>query len=300
MSFSAYFRRNWQLYSLLILPLSYFLLFRYGPMYGIQIAFKDFNLFQGINGSEWIGLEAFKEVFGMRDFYVTLRNTLMLNFLDLLVSFPAPLFLAILLYELRSVWFKKLSQTVLYIPHFISWVIIGGIVYQLFGTQSGMINNMLTSIGFEAIPFLTSKNEWLFTYLLIGVWQSAGWGTIIYLAALTGINRELFEAAEIDGAGRLKRIWFITLPSIKPTIVTLLIINLGHMISIGFDRPYVIGNLSVKEYSDVLSTFVYRIGLQSGQYTLATVVGLFQAVVGVIFVLGANYTSKKLTDESIL
>lgn len=300
MSVTAYLRRNWQLYSLLILPLAYFFLFRYGPMYGIQIAFKDFNFFQGINGSEWIGLEAFKEVFGMRDFYLTLRNTLMLNLLDLLVSFPAPLILAIMLYEMQSVWFKKLSQTILYIPHFISWVIIGGIVYQVFGTQSGMVNNMLTSLGFEAIPFLTEKNDWLFTYLSVGVWQSAGWGTIIYLAALTGINKELFEAAEMDGAGRLKRIWHITLPGLKPTIVTLLIINLGHMISIGFERPYVIGNLTVREYSDVLSTFVYRVGIQSGQYTLATVVGLFQAVVGLVFVLGANYTSKKLTDESIL
>lgn len=300
MSITAYLRRNWQLYSLLALPLAYFFLFKYGPMYGILIAFKDFNFFQGINGSEWIGLDAFKEVFGMRDFYLTLRNTLMLNMLDLLISFPAPLFLAIMLYEMQSVWFKKLSQTILYIPHFISWVIIGGIVYQVFGTQSGMINNMLTSLGFEAIPFLTEKNDWLFTYLSVGVWQSAGWGTIIYLAALTGINKELFEAAEIDGAGRLKRIWHITLPGLKPTIVTLLIINVGHMISIGFERPYVIGNLTVREYSDVLSTFVYRIGIQSGQYTLATVVGLFQAVVGLVFVLGANYTSKKLTDESIL
>lgn len=300
MRISSYLARYWQLYALLVLPLAYFFIFRYGPMYGIQIAFKDFNFFQGIGGSEWIGLDAFREVFAMRDFYLTLRNTLMLNFLDLLVSFPAPLFLAILLYEMKVVWFKKLSQTILYIPHFISWVIIGGIVYQVFGTQSGMINNLITGMGFDAVPFLTSKNEWLITYLLVGVWQSAGWGTIIYLAALTGINKELFEAAGIDGAGRLKRIWHITLPGLRSTIVVLLIINLGHMISIGFDRPFVIGNLAVREYSDVLSTFVYRIGLQSGQYTLATVVGLFQAVVGLIFVLGANYTSKKLTDEGIM
>jgi putative aldouronate transport system permease protein len=300
MSNNAYLRRYWQLYALLALPLAYFIIFKYGPMYGIQIAFKDFNFFQGITGSEWIGFEAFREVFGMRDFYLTLRNTLMLNFLDLLVSFPAPLILAIMLYEMKTLWFKKLSQTILYIPHFISWVIIGGIVYQVFGTESGMINNVIKSIGFEAIPFLTDKSDWLITYLLVGVWQSAGWGTIIYLAALTGINKELFEAAGIDGAGRLKRIWHITLPGLKPTIVVLLIINLGHMISIGFERPYVIGNLAVREYSDVLSTFVYRIGLQSGQYTLATVVGLFQAVVGLVFVLGANYASKKLTDEGIM
>ncbi|AET60224.1 binding-protein-dependent transport systems inner membrane component [Paenibacillus terrae HPL-003] len=297
---NVYFRRYWQLYALLVLPLAYFIVFKYGPMWGVQIAFKDFNFFQGITGSEWIGFDAFREVFRMDDFYRTLRNTIVLNLLDLLVSFPAPLVLAILLYELKVVWFKKLSQTILYIPHFISWVIIGGIVYQVFGTQSGMINNVLTSIGFQAIPFLTDKNDWVITYLLTGVWQSAGWGTILYLAALTGINRELFEAAEVDGAGRMKRIWHITIPGMKTTIATLLIINLGNMITIGFDRPYVIGNVAVRDYSDVLSTFVYRIGMESGQYTLATVVGLFQAVVGLIFVLGANYASKKLTDESIM
>nr|WP_155973642.1 ABC transporter permease subunit [Paenibacillus sp. Leaf72] len=300
MNMRVYLRRYWQLYMLLILPVTYFLVFKYGPMYGIIIAFKDFNFFQGINGSEWIGLDAFKEVFAMSDFYKTLRNTLMLNFLDLLFSFPAPLFIAIMLYELKSAWFKKISQTILYIPHFISWVIIGGIVYQVFGTQSGMVNNFVTSLGFEAIPFLTDKSDWLITYLIVGVWQSAGWGTIIYLAALTGINRELFEAADVDGAGRLRKIWSITLPSLKPTIVTLLIINVGNMIAIGFERPYIIGNTAVRDYSDVLSTFVYRIGIESGQYTLATVVGLFQAVVGLVFVLGANYLSKKLADQSII
>jgi putative aldouronate transport system permease protein len=155
-------------------------------------------------------------------------------------------------------------------------------------------------LGFQAIPFLTDKNDWLITYLIVGVWQSAGWGTIIYLAALTGINRELFEAADVDGAGRFRKIWSITLPSLKPTIVTLLIISLGNMIAIGFERPYVIGNTSVRDYSDVLSTFVYRVGIESGQYTIATVVGLFQAVVGLVFVLGANYASKKLADQSIL
>jgi putative aldouronate transport system permease protein len=297
---ATYLRRFWQLYALLVLPLAYFIVFKYGPLYGIQIAFKDFNFFQGISGSKWIGFDAFKEVFGMRDFYITLRNTLMLNFFDLLVSFPAPLFLAIMLFELNVVWFKKLSQTILYLPHFISWVIIGGIALQVFGTQSGMINNLLASLGVDSIPFMTDKNYWLVTYLLVGVWQSAGWGTIIYLAALTGINKELFEAAEVDGAGRMKRIWHITLPGLKTTTVTLLIIQLGNMITIGFDRPFIMGNAAVSDYSEVLSTFVYRVGLQSGQYTLAAVVGLFQAVVALVFILGANYASKKMTDESIL
>ncbi|UKS25094.1 ABC transporter permease subunit [Paenibacillus sp. HWE-109] len=297
---TKYWNKNWQLYLLLALPLLFFAIFKYGPMYGILISFKEFNFFEGISGSRWIGFAAFKEVFHMHDFYITLRNTLMLNFLDLIVSFPAPLLIAIMLYELKKEWFRKLSQTVLYIPHFISWVIIGGIVYQLFGTQSGAVNNVLSLFGIDAIPFLTDKNYWLNTYLLTGVWQSAGWGTIIYLAALTGINRELFEAAEVDGAGRFRRIWHITLPGLQPTILTLLIINLGNMVSIGFERPFVIGNVTVREYSQVLSTFVYNIGLESGQYTLATAVGLFQSVVGLIFVLGANYVSKKMTDQGIL
>lgn len=300
MGTSVYLRRHWHLYILLIMPLAYFMLFKYGPMYGVQIAFKDFNFFQGIAGSKWIGLDAFKEVFQNQDFFDALRNTIMLNFLDLIISFPAPLLLAILLYELKSAWFKKLAQTVLYIPHFISWVIIGGIVLQVFGTQSGFINNILEALGIGQIPFLTDKKYWLFTYLAVGVWQSAGWGTILYLAALTGINKELFEAAEVDGANRFKRIWHISLPGLKTTIATLLIISLGNMISIGFDRPFIIGNVAVRDYSDVLSTFVYRIGMESGQITLATAVGLFQALVGLVFLLGANYASKKLTDESIL
>lgn len=300
MKASIYYKRYWRLYAMLVLPLIYFFIFKYGPMYGVQIAFKEFNFFQGINGSPWIGFEAFREVFTNQEFFKTLRNTLMLNFLDLIVSFPAPIVLAIMLYELNVNWLKRLSQTILYIPHFISWVIIGGIVTQVFGTQSGMINNVLASLGMEAVPFLTDKTYWLATYLVTGVWQSAGWGTILYLAALTGINRELFEAAEMDGANRFKRIWHISIPGIKTTIVTLLIIQLGNMISIGFERPYVIGNLAVRDYSDVLSTFVYRLGIESGQYTIATVVGLFQAVVGLIFLLIANMTSKKLTGDGII
>ncbi|MHA7964325.1 ABC transporter permease [Paenibacillus sp. CAU 1782] len=295
-----YIRRSWQLYVLLVLPLTYFLLFKYGPMYGVQVAFKDFNFFQGIAGSDWVGMEVFREVFQNNDFFKALRNTLFLNLLDIVVSFPAPLILAIMLYELRVAWFKKMAQTILYIPHFISWVIIGGIVLQVFGTQSGFINNMLHGLGIDAIPFLSDKYYWLFTYLIVGVWQSAGWGTILYLAALTGINKELFEAAEVDGANRFRKIWHISLPGIKTTIATLLIINLGNMVAIGFDRPFVIGNVAVRDFSDVLSTFVYRIGMQSGQISLATAVGLFQALVGLVFLLGANYASKKLADESIL
>ncbi|WP_248926929.1 ABC transporter permease [Paenibacillus hamazuiensis] len=296
----VYLRRNWQLYVLLVLPIAYFLIFKYGPMYGVTIAFKDFNLFQGINKSPWVGFDNFKQIFNNRQFFTALRNTLMLNFLDLIVSFPAPIILAIMLNELKSLLYKKLAQTILYLPHFISWVIVGGIVYQVFATKSGFVNNLLMNAGLEAIPWLSDKNYWVITYLATGVWHSAGWGTIIYLAALTGINKELYEAADVDGAGRLTKIRYITIPGIQSTIVVLLIMKLGELVQIGFERPYVLGNVTVSEYSEVISTFVYKMGLQSAQYSLATGVGFFQAAVGLVFILTANYIAKKTTDQGII
>lgn len=284
--------QDWQLYALLSLPMLYFLIFKYIPMYGVTIAFKDFNMFQGIWKSPWVGLDAFREIFLMKDFYKVLRNTMLLNLLDLVVSFPAPIVLAVLLNEIRIKWFKKGAQTVLYLPHFISWVIIGGMVYQLLSTNTGLVNILLKSSGMKAIPFLTEPIYWVITYVGSGVWQNAGWGTIIYLAALAGINKELYEAAEVDGAGRLRKIWNITLPGIKPTIMILLIINIGNMASIGFERPFVLANPLVTDVSDVISTFVYKVGVQSARFTIATAIGLFQAVVGLIFLLSSNYISK--------
>ncbi|MFD1955345.1 ABC transporter permease [Paenibacillus thailandensis] len=294
------FIRNWQLYALLVLPISFFLLFKYGPVYGIAAAFKDYNLFKGLAGSEWIGLDTFRDIFENREFYIALRNTLLLNGLDLLVSFPAPIILAIMLHELTSSAVKKAAQTLLYLPHFISWVIIGGIVYQVFATNSGIINVLLGRIGIDPIPFLSDKVYWTVTYLATGVWQGAGWGTIIYLAAITGINKELYEAAKIDGAGRFALIRHVTLPGIKPTMVTLLILNLGQMVQIGFERPYVIGNVMVKDVSEVLSTFTYTVGLQSGQFSFATGIGLFQGIVGLVFILAANFAAKRWTGKGII
>lgn len=230
---SALFQRDYQLYHLIILPIAYFILFKYVPMYGAAIAFQDYSIFKGVTGSEWIGFENFRELFAMSQFYTVVRNTLMLNLLDLIFSFPAPILLALLLNELRVVWFKKTAQTLLYLPHFISWIIIGGLVYQMFATKGGMVNNFLEMLGFQSIPFLTEKNHWMLVYLGTGIWQSAGWGMIIYLAALTGINKELYEAADVDGAGRLRKIWNITLSGISSTIVVMLIMQLGHIMTIG-------------------------------------------------------------------
>lgn len=296
--FFYYLKRDKWLYLLLLFPMTYFLVFKYAPLYGILIAFKDYNIFQGVAKSEWIGFAAFKELFAMKDFYRVLRNTLMLNGLDLILGFPAPIILAIILNEIRAVWFKKITQTLLYLPHFLSWVIIGGISYQIF-SFNGLINGILQSFGFATVPFLSESWHWLITYVGIGIWQNAGWGTIIYLAAITGINKELYEAAEVDGAGRLKRIWHITLPGIKPTVIILLILQIGRMVSIGFDRPYIIGNVLVQNFSDVISTFVYRVGLSAGDFTQATAIGLFQSVVCLIFLLSANYIAEKLGEQGI-
>jgi putative aldouronate transport system permease protein len=297
--FRVYMRNNYPLYLFLILPTAYFLIFRYVPMYGILIAFKDFNLFDGIWKSPWIGLDAFKEIFSMKEFHRALRNTFMLNFLDLLTGFPTPIILAIILSELKNARFKKISQTILYLPYFLSWVIIGGISLQLFSPQSGLINLLLGKLGLDPVPFLTNKWAWLGTYNFLGIWQSAGWNTIIFLAAIAGINVELYEAATVDGAGRLRKIWHITLPGIRSTIVTLLILNLGRIVAIGFDRPYVIGNTLVREFSDVISTYVYRVGLQSFRFTIATAVGLFQSVVGMVFLLVTNFLAKKIGEDGI-
>jgi putative aldouronate transport system permease protein len=296
---ALWFWQDYQLYLLLTLPIMYFIVFKYVPMYGAAIAFQDYSIFQGVTGSEWVGFENFRQLFAMSQFYQAVRNTLLLNLLDLLFSFPAPIVLALLLHELRVFWYKKLAQTILYLPHFISWIIIGGLVYQMFATNGGLVNNVVVSLGMNPIPFLSDKNTWLFVYLGTGIWQSAGWGTIIYLAALTGINKELYEASEVDGAGRWKKMWHITIPGIRSTIVVMLIMQLGHIMTIGFERPFVMGNTLVMDYSEVISTFVYKAGLQSAQFSIATAMGLFQALVGLFFVIAANTIAKKFGEQGL-
>lgn len=292
------FKRDYLLYALLLLPMAYIAIFRYAPIYGVLMAFQDYNIFQGISGSEWVGLDVFQFIFQQDSFYRALKNTLILNLLDLAAGFPAPIILAILLNELRFTRFKKLTQTVLYLPHFLSWVIIGGMVYLMF-SSGGMANTILSGLGLGKMEFLSDKTNWLIMYVAVGIWQSAGWGTILYLAAIIGINKDLYEAADMDGCGRLRKIWHITLPGIKPTIIILLILQIGRMVSIGFDRPFVMGNSLVSDYSDVISTYVYRIGIGSGDFSQATAVGLFQSVVGLLFLVSANYISRKIGEQGI-
>jgi putative aldouronate transport system permease protein len=292
------FRRQWPLYFLMLCPMTFFIVFKYIPMAGVVVAFKDYNIFKGVWASEWVGLEVFREIFALPQFYKALRNTLMLNLLALLM-FPVPIILAIMLNELRIKWYKRVSQTLLYLPHFISWVIVGGMAIQLLSTNTGSVNEVIKSFGGQPIPFLQDPIHWIVTYTGAGVWHYAGWGTILYLAALTGINKELYEAADVDGASRLRKIWHITLPGIKPTIIVLFILQIGHMADISFEQPYALQNGYVMDVAQVISTYVYTVGIQSARFAVATAVGLFQSVIGLVLLLTAELISRKINNQGI-
>jgi len=298
--FKYYLKRDWQLYVLLSLPAVLVVVFKFLPMLGLSIAFMDYKPIKGFAGSEFVGMEVFQKIFTTPDFYKALKNTLLLNILDLLVGFPAPIILAICINEIKCKWYKKTTQTVLYLPHFLSSVIVAGLAYQLFSPQSGYINQLIRDMGGETVPFLTEKVHWVVSYVLIGVWQGMGWGTIIYLAAITGIDAELYEAATVDGAGRWRKIWNITLPSIKGTIVTMLIMSLGRIMGGSFERPFTLSNPMVTEVSETIAVYVYRAGLQNMQYSISTAVGLFQSVVGVILVLIADRIAKAMGESGII
>ena len=296
-----WFKRDWRLYAMLAIPVIWYLLFCYRPMIGVMIAFQKYSLVKGMWGSKFVGLKNFEFVMGLRDFPLALKNTLWLNLMGLVMGFPVPIILAIMLNEIRSKGVKRVSQTLLYLPHFLSWIIIGGMVLKIFAPTTGVINQTLLKWGLidKNIPFLTDGPSWQWTYTLVGVWQNMGWGTILYLSAITGINMELFEAAKIDGANKLQQIWHVTLPGIRSTIVVLLILNVGQMMNISFDRPYILGNTLVQDYCDVLSTFVYRTGITNAKFDRATAIGLFQSVVGLVLISGANFVTKKMGEDGI-
>lgn len=298
----AYFKRYWQLYFLIALPLVYLFVFKYLPMKNIIIAFKEYKLNMPLRDMPWAsnhGMKYFIKAFNNKDFLRALRNTIGLNLLDLVIGFPAPIIFALILNEIVLKRFKKVVQTIAYMPHFLSWVIIYSLSLQLFAPSSGLVNMVIEDLGGTAIPFLNESKHWIATYIGIGVWQSFGWGSIIYLAAIAGINPELYEAASVDGAGRFSKMWHITLPGLKPTIVVLLIMNLGNILGGGFDRPYAMQNTQVMDVAEVISTFVYKTGIKQLKFSLTTAVGLFQSVVGLIFLLGANFISRKLGERGI-
>ena len=287
------------LYIMLFIPIIYFIVFHYLPLGGIVVAFKQYNIFQGIWDSPWVGLAHFKEVFASGEFRTALKNTIVLNLGELFITFPFPIVLAVLLNEMSNQRMKKLTQTVLYLPHFLSMVVIAGIVYQVFGT-SGIVNNGVCSFPIGPVNFVGDSSKWRAIYWGTGIWMGAGYGMIVYLAAMAGINVELYDAAYMDGAGRWKRIWHVTLPQIRPTVVTMTIMNVGKILSISFERPYLMGNVLVQDVSSVISTYVYSVGLQAGRYDFATAVGLFQSIVAVCMVVAANQVAKRLGEEGIM
>lgn len=298
----VYMKRYWQLYALLALPLIYLLIFKYIPMMYMLVAFKKYSIVQSVWEMPWAknhGFEYFIKAFQNKSFINALRNTLVLNLLDLILGFPAPIIFALILNELVFKKFKRVVQTIAYMPHFLSWVIIYGLALQLFAPSTGLLNMLIMKLGFDAVPFLNSPSHWIGTYIGLGVWQSFGWNSIIYLAAIAGINSELYEAASVDGASRWRKMWHITLPGIRPTIVVILIMNMGNILGSGFDRPFALQNNLVMNVAEVISTFVYKNGIKGLQFSLTTAVGFFQSVICLIFLLLSNWISRKLGERGI-
>ncbi len=298
----GFFKRDWQLYVMLILPLVFVFLFKYMAYPGLRIAFMNYKPGWGFEKSPWVGWETFEKVFKDKDFQRALQNSLVFNIADLAIGFPMPILLALMLNELRYPKFKKLSQTILYLPHFLSWVIIGSVALNLFKPETGLVNILLKNMGAidKGIPFMTEKWHWAATYLLVGVWQNMGWGTIIYLAAMTSINSELYEAATVDGAGRWGKIWHVTLPGIRPTMVTLLIMNLGRVMGSNFERIDSFSNVNVKDFSYQLAIYIYEKGLQGNNFSRAAAVGLFQSLVGLVLVIASDRFAKALGEDGLL
>ncbi len=270
-------------------------------MTGLAMAFKDYKVVRGIWGSKWNGFSNFQYLFSRAESIGVILQTLKLNLLDLLFGFPMPIILAIMINECRSKAFKRITQTVIYLPHFLSWVIIASMFIMLLRTETGIVNIVSASLGGQKVPYLEDNHLWQIVYIFVGVWQSMGWGTIIYLAAITGISSELYEAATVDGAGRFAKIWHITLPGIRGTVVTLLIMNLGRVLGSSFERVNSLSNpYVVMKGANVIATYIYRVGLSQGKYHYATAMGLFQNVIGILLILIADRFAKSMGESGLI
>lgn len=295
-------QRYWQnryLLVLLIPGILYFVVFKYLPIYGLVIAFKDYNFFDGILDSPWVGFAVFQEVFSTPSFWAVFKNSVVIGLLTFLVAFPAPIIFALLLNEVRHKGAKKVFQTISYLPHFVSWVIMAGLFTQFLSPSTGPLNILIQSLGFKPIYFMADPDWFVQVLVATEVWKSIGWGSIIYLAALSSIDPEMYEAAEMDGAGRWAKMWSITLPSLAPVITVMLILSVGKLVDDNFDQIYNMYNPAVYGVADVLSTYVYRRGLAEMQYSFATAVGLFKNLIALALVLGANWAAKKINDNGI-
>jgi len=295
------YKRNKYLFLMLFPILVWYGIFHYGPMYGVQLAFKDFSPVKGIWGSAWVGFEHFKFLFYQSpDFARIFRNTILISLYNIVFGFPAPIILALMLNEVRSKLFKRVAQSISYIPHFFSWVILSGIVIVMLSPSEGPVNYIIKLFGGEPIYFLANTDYFRPTLVITNIWKEIGWGTIIYLAALSGIDPTLYEAATIDGANRWQRIRNITIPSILPVVSIMFILSLGGILNAGFDQIFNLYSPAVYEVADVIDTYVYRAGIQQSQFGLTTAVGLFKNVIGIALVLGTNYVMKRMGQEGVL
>lgn len=295
----AQIKSNKYLYLMLLPGVLYFIIFKYLPMGGLVIAFQDYQPWDGISGSPFVGLKHFIRLFTEDTFMMLMRNTLAIFALNIVFSFPFPILLSLLLNELRSDKMKKGIQTIIYLPHFMSWVIVVSIFYVLLTTEGGVINNLIEALGGERISFLTSQTWLRPMYIFQQMWKGAGWGTIVYLAAITNVDEQLYEAAEMDGAGKLRKMWHITLPCIRPTIVTLLILKIGDVLELGFEHMFLLMNSMNREVAQIFDTYVYTAGIQNGQLSYSTAVGLFKGLVGLLLVVMANKLAKKVGEDGV-
>ncbi|MDQ0344421.1 putative aldouronate transport system permease protein [Lederbergia wuyishanensis] len=298
-SIFRHIKRDRQLLLLFIPCIVFFALFRYGPMYGLIIAFKNYDVWSGITGSEWVGLEHFRTFFSSPDFFKLFKNTILLGFYTLLIGFPFPIIFAILLNEVRILWFKKSIQTVSFLPSFLSIVIVSSMLIDFLSPSSGIINDIIAALGFEKIYFLVEPSWFRTVYIGSDIWQLMGYESILYLAAIAGISPDLYEAAKVDGATRWDRIRYITLPGLMPTILILFIIKAGNMFRIGFEKILLIYNPMTYEVADVFSTYVYRQGLLQANYSYAAAVGLFEGIIALVMLLIANLLSRRLGGKSL-
>jgi len=287
-----------EIYIMLIPAMLFYLIFCYGPMYGITLAFKDYWSSKGILGSPWVGFDNFRVIFKSQAFWKVFRNTLEINIGRLIFGFPMPIILALMLNELKSEHYKRTIQTIIYLPHFLSWVIIAGIIFALF-SNDGLVNNIIVYLGFEKINFLANPKTFRPMVIISDIWKEMGWGTIIYLAAISGISPEMYEAAIVDGAGRWSKMFYITIPSILSTVSVLLIMRMGGLISGGFDQIFNLYNPAVYEVGDIIDTYVFRIGLSEGNFQIGTAIGLFLNVINAMMLFIANYFSKKISGNGL-
>ena len=297
--FIDHIKREWQLYLMLLPAIVWFVVFLYKPMYGLQIAFKDYSIFRGVDGSPWVGFEHFETLLSNDQFARAFWNTIKISALNLLFGFPAPIILALLFNEIINTTYKRVTQTIVYLPHFISSVIIAGIITTAFSPTAGVVNTVMGWFGLDSIYFLTRPEWFRPIFVGTGIWQEAGFGSIVFLAAIAGVSPSLYESAVVDGASRWQMMWKITLPSILPTIIIMLIIRIGNVMEVSFEMIILLYQPATYETADVVNTWVFRQGLQSGQYDVAAAAGLFNAIVAFVLVMVANTLSRRYVRTSL-